>query len=1003
MSPQRIVQAGIFSLPLFVGAAFGQGYSPAEAIAKMTADDGLKVTMFAHEPDVRQAIFVKCDDRGRLWTIQYLQYPNPAGLKRVQVDRWSRTVYDRVPKPPPHGPRGADRITICEDVDGDGRADKFKDFVDGLNLVTGIAFGHGGVFVLNVPYLLYYPDRDNNDVPDSDPRVLLQGFGMEDAQSMSNHLTWGPDGWLYGVNGSTTTCNVRGIEFQSGVWRFHPITQEFELFSEGGYNCYGLTFDENGELLVSTNGGPFLHAMQGAYYYKSFGKHGPLHNLYAYHHFPILQCDQVPGGPPTGGTIYLGSSFPNKFRGKFIAGNFLGHSASWWNVHAKGSTFRATFGDVLIDAHDTWFGPTDMCVGPDGAMYVSDFHDQRTAHPDPDANWDLSNGRLYKISAKGLSSAALPDVRELSSRALVELFHQENRWLNNRARMELARRQDASVAEPLRQLARQEADGPLALRGLWALNAVGRFDDAIAGELLAHSYPYVRYWVVRLVGDRRAVSPELAGQLAALASRETNAAVTAQLACTAKRLSAEHALLIIDQLLKSPLAVNDERIPWLVWWAIEGTLDEAPLRVASRFATADAWENQSTRDNALRLIRRWAAQGDAAGYSACLRLLRSTSAAHQGAARNSLCLGLSERSVGLHGIGQGGLFDQQAAEDDAPSASARQFERLTDDLRSYVDELWNRDQSNLLALELAIRCGNEEASAFLLRAVRDRGVSEERSIQLLRLLGKVGGAGASEAVLPLLRRDAKSSVALAVVDVVDGHGDVDDAASLVSRYAEFPPEVQSRLHDLFFGRANVALQFLGLYEGGTFSAEQVSMSQVARLALHKDEEINGLVQKIWGKVGRGSSEEVLATMRRLSNDLRAGTGNLENGKTLFTKHCANCHQLHGQGEKIGPDLTTANRKDRAALLANIVDPSAVIRREYTSYVVLTDSGRTITGMLAEENGAAITILDAQNRRITIPRDEVEDLAPSEISLMAERILDPLSPQELRDLFHYLEN
>lgn len=96
---------------------------------------------------------MKCDDRGRLWTIQYLQYPNPAGLKRVKVDRWSRTVYDRVPQPPPHGPHGADKITILEDTDGDGQADKVKDFVDGLNLVTGVAFGHGGVFVLNAPYL----------------------------------------------------------------------------------------------------------------------------------------------------------------------------------------------------------------------------------------------------------------------------------------------------------------------------------------------------------------------------------------------------------------------------------------------------------------------------------------------------------------------------------------------------------------------------------------------------------------------------------------------------------------------------------------------------------------------------------------------------------------------------------------------------------------------------------------------------------------------------------
>ena len=198
----------------------------------MTVADGLAASLFAHEPEVRQPIFCKCDDQGRLWTIQYLQYPNPAGLKRVKVDRYSRTVYDRKPEPPPHGPRGADRITICEDTDGDGRADRFRDFVAGLNLCTGLEFGYGGVFVIQAPYLLFYPDRNHDDVPDGDPEVLLDGFGLEDAQSLANHLTWGPDGWLYGLNGSTTTCQIRGIEFQQGVWRYHPRTREFELFCD---------------------------------------------------------------------------------------------------------------------------------------------------------------------------------------------------------------------------------------------------------------------------------------------------------------------------------------------------------------------------------------------------------------------------------------------------------------------------------------------------------------------------------------------------------------------------------------------------------------------------------------------------------------------------------------------------------------------------------------------------------------------------------------------------
>ncbi|MCX7422660.1 MAG: dehydrogenase, partial [Planctomycetia bacterium] len=313
---------GVILLLIATGDLFAQGYSPEEAVRRMSVPDGLQVQLVAGEPLVRQPVCIEFDDRGRLWVIQYLQYPNPAGLKRVKVDRYSRTVYDRIPEPPPKGPRGADRITILEDTDGDGRMDRSRDFIDGLNLTTGIAFGHGGVFVLNVPYLLFYPDRNRDDVPDGEPEVLLTGFGMEDAHSVANSLTWGPDGWLYGCQGSTVTANIRGIEFQQGVWRYHPLTRVFELFCEGGGNSWGLDFDAVGNLFYSTNWGGFvmLHGLQGANYVKAFGKHGALHNPHAYGFFDHVPHRDFRGGHVTaGGIVYQGDSFPDSFRGKYIA------------------------------------------------------------------------------------------------------------------------------------------------------------------------------------------------------------------------------------------------------------------------------------------------------------------------------------------------------------------------------------------------------------------------------------------------------------------------------------------------------------------------------------------------------------------------------------------------------------------------------------------------------------------------------------------------------------
>ena len=268
-----------------------------------------------------------------------------------------------------------------------------------------------------MPYLLFYADRDRDDVPDGDPEVLLSGFGMEDAQSLANHLTWGPDGWLYGVTGSTANNQVRGLEFQQAVWRFHPRSQRFELFCEGGGNLFGLTFDADGNLFFSSNGIDLAyHGVQGAYYRKNFGKHGPLHNPYAYGFFEHLPYDQPVAGPRPGGTVYLGDALPERFRGTLLCCDFLQHSASSWRLARRGATFAATYGGPLLESRDTWFSAPDLCQGADGAVYVCDFHDRRTAHPDPDANWDRSNGRIYRIAPPGCQAGPGPRSRPQDER-----------------------------------------------------------------------------------------------------------------------------------------------------------------------------------------------------------------------------------------------------------------------------------------------------------------------------------------------------------------------------------------------------------------------------------------------------------------------------------------------------------------------------------------------------------------------------------------------------------
>ncbi len=974
------------------------GVPPAESAKRMVPADGLEVTPFAAEPDVRQPIFVKCDDRGRVWTIQYLQYPNPAGLKRVAVDRWSRTVYDRVPEPPPKGPRGADRITICEDTDGDGRADAFKDFVSGLNLCTGVEFGHGGVFVLQVPYLLFYPDRDRDDVPDADPEVLLTGFGMEDAQSLANHLTWGPDGWLYGLNGSTTTCRVRGVEFQQGVWRYHPVTREFELFCEGGGNVFGLTFDDHGNLFYSSNLGLFWHALQGAYYLKNVGKHGPLHNPYAYGHLSHVAHNAPTGGPTTGGTVYRGDSFPARFRGRFLAGDFLRHTASSWELAPSGATVTATFRELLVDSKDTWFGATDLCLGPDGAVYVSDFYDKRTAHPDPDADWDRSNGRIYRVQATGARPAPKLDLGALAPAELVARLRHPNGWHADRARVLLAEKGGRESWPALKELAR-DPDPWLALRGLWVLHATGGLDEAFAEELLANPAEHVRAWTVRLLGDKKVVSPHLAARFAELAKADPSVVVWAQLACTAKRLPGEQAWPIIVQFLLRDADATDPVVPWLLWWALEDKAISDHRRVVAFFARPER-NRVLFQANLARLVRRYAAEGTTLGYDAAARLISSRPAVDQKTLFEHLDRGLAERAVGPAAVGQGGLFEALAAPPGDIPPPRRKVEPATDELKTLIWQTWRRGSSSPLLTRLAYRIG-EGPVEQIRQELADPNTPRQLLLERLELLEEVGTEADTRAVLPhLASKDA--AVQARALAVLGRAGGVGVGEAVVAAYPALPAALKPRARQAVFARREWARDFLALVDAGTVAPVDVPVEQVRLLALLGDAGIDAAVRKHWGRVTPGTAEEKLAEVRRFSNDLRAGPGDVARGKALFTRHCGACHKLFGEGGAVGPDLTNTSRADTAWLLTSVVDPSAVVRAQYVPVAVRTDDGVVRTGIVAEQDGASLTLVDTRAERVRVPRDRVESVRDLPVSLMPEKLLDPLTPQDRRDLFRYLQ-
>lgn len=1017
------VVAAVALMAAGTAAARAQGASPADAVKKMTVAPGFEVRLVASEPLMAQPVCIEFDDRGRLWVVQYLQYPNPAGLKRVKVDRYSRTEYDKVPEPPPYGPRGADRVTILEDTNGDGAADRAHDFVHGLNLATSIVFGHGGVFVMQAPYLLFYPDRNGDDVPDGDPEVLLGGFGIEDAQSFANALIWGPDGWLYGCQGSTVTAVVRGIEFQQAIWRYHPVTRRFELFTEGGGNMWGLDYDRDGNLFSSTNGGggapqrhpdlprPYpgayvnfrmFHMVQGGFYAKAFAKHGELHNPHAYGYFERVPAPAYHGGlhVTTGGTLYQGGSFPSEFSGRFLGNDLLAHRVQWHDLEPWGTTYKAKHGGDLLIANDTWFAPSDMVTGPDGAIYVADWSDKRMSHPDPDAEWDRSNGRVYRVqwSAAPAKSAAASlaavlngeaaSLTGLASTRLADLLDHPNDWIVRRARRILTERRDVATYPALRDKIARGGDDQGALEAFWTLYGAGGANDAYLRDQLSHASPRIRRWAVRFLGDEEKISSPTENALIALAAGEPAAAVRRQLASTAARLSPAAGLRVAQRLALQNRDRDDPHIPLLLWWAVERHAVGAMATTLELFNTPAVWQSALAREMILpRLMRRYAAEGGGPALQECAALL----AGHPLAGDRGPFLSAFDQGLRHPSPTRNGLLDL----DQLPAALATQ-----------LTALWQNGTRDESAIRLLTRLGFGPARARALELAGDSSVPSAPRTAMIRILGDPARAADIPRFQSWIAGSEVDEIKLAALEALQTLDTPAVATALLEVYPQLGASLRSRVRAALFSRKSGALALLGAVDAGKLAARDVAQAEIRGLAEFRHAEIDALVRKHWGKISP-TPEDKLAVVRRFSNDLSLNRGKEPGvparGRLLFQQYCAACHVLFGEGGRIGPDLTTANRKDKDFFLTSLVDPSAVIRKEFLNYNVTTKDGRAFSGTVLEEGAGDVTFVNLANERTTLSWDTIASMEDSGVSLMPEGLLNALTPQQLRDLFAHLQS
>ncbi|MBC7853075.1 MAG: c-type cytochrome, partial [Pirellulaceae bacterium] len=953
--------------------------SPEQSLAKCTMPDDLVATIVLSEPEIGQPLSIKWDTRGRMWVMQYLQYPNPAGLTMVSRDKFLRTVYDKVPPPPPNHFKGADKITIHEDTDGDGKFDKHKTFLDGLSLATSFAFGKGGVWVLNPPYLLFYPVKDGEDVPSGDPVVHLEGMGIEDSHSIASNLRWGPDGWLYASQGSTVTGDIKrpGIDkvpvhsLGQLIWRYHPEQKKYEIFAEGGGNTFGVEIDSKGRIYSGHNGGNTrgFHYVQGGYYQKGFGKHGALSNPYTFGYFEAMGHHNVQRFTHCF-VIYDGGSLPEKYNGKLFGVVPLLSHVVMSDFLPDRSSFKTKDIGYALESKDPWFRPVDIQVGPDGAIYVADMYEQRIDHASHyQGRIDTKSGRIYRIAGKETKPVRKFDLGKEPTTELFADMIRPNKWFRQTAQEELMRRGNNGKLSSEISPQLEEIKGGLALELLWAINTTGGgLGDVQTLAALGHADPYVRLWAVRLACDDYRVSSEIAQKLADLAYREPNVEVRNQLACSARRLPTEQSLVIVKNLASRSEDVGDIHIPLLLWWAIEAKADASREEVLKLFADKAFWDQPMVAQHlSEKLMRRYGATGQRKDLLACAKLLELAPTKEHA---RKLMAGLESAYEG------------------------RSLANLPAELVTAITK------AGATSPTLKLRQGDATAVVDALKLIADEKADVTRRQQFIQIFGTIQQPTSVPVLLKLAKESRNDALRSAALASLQSYKDETIGADVVALYKDLPEQVREVAQTLLSSRAAWSLLLVSAIDTGKIDKQTISDSTVQKLLLHGAPQITELCKKHFGETASGgaSPEVVRQQLEKLTAIMSTASGNPYQGKKLFLESCGKCHKLFDDGGNIGPNLTTYKRDDLRGMLVSVLSPSAEIREGFENYLVRTADGRTLNGFIADQDPQVVVLKGADGQSISLARDDIEDMKAVKISIMPEGQLKTYSDQQIRDLF-----
>ena len=974
---------------------------PADALTKLQLPEGFKATLFAAEPDVRQPIAMCWDERGRLWIAENYTYSD--GKERFDLNL-------------------RDRILILEDADHDGKFDKRTVFTDEIQMLTSIERGFGGVWAVCPPNLVFIPM--DGDKPAGPAQVILDGFSTTAASrhTFANGLKWGPDGWLYGRVGisSTSWIDVPGVPKEKrqptagGLWRYHPVTKVFEPYCHGTTNPWGSDWTKDHELLfINTVIGHGWQGIHGAHFKRMHGE-DPYPYIYElidqqadHYHWDTGKkwndadggrggADSLGGGHAhVGMMVYQGDNWPSQYRDKLMTLNLHGRRVNVEAIERKGSALVMKHQPDILKSDDPWFRGIEISQGPDGAVTILDWSDIGECHDQDGIH--RSTGRVFKVS---YGDAKLPNVdfAKATPTELVELQRSKNEWLVRMARWELRERAwkggDLSSAVAAWEKLAAEADPILALNAhstLLAMRTVKGGDQPFAAQHAKHYGPEAvvaesRQDVLARLIERELTTPLVrrnnslakfgnhTGFIAAeeaceaailkLAGEPRGQRVRLAIASSLPHLSVEVRSLVAQHLLRYEQDSTDHNLPLLVWTGIR------ELPAADLIACAHV----SRVPKVTKLIARRIAEGADKQFDALNELL--TNAARMPDGQTEIVAGIAEALKGWRKAPKPASWEAFVATVPKADAAAQ-------------------DQ----ARQLNVIFGDGQALDEIRKiALDDNALMEQRRAALLSLI---------EAKDKQLKQVCEKLIYVKGVNMEAIQGltqfDQDGVAQrIIDRYMQFYPHERPQAIMALVSRPRFAATLLAAVEAGKIPKADFGPAAARQVRAFNDAKLNALLSKVWGEARETSADKLklVAELKARHTPESLAKADLGKGRALYAGVCGQCHKLYGEGGALGPDLTGSGRHDINYLIENIVDPSAVVDAAYYLNSIMLKDGRVLSGIVGAQSERTLT-LRSVGQETVIDKQDIAKRDTLPISLMPEGLLQAFTAEQQRDLLAYL--